>query len=66
MALSLLRHLLDGLQNRDRRAQVASLPGVEVQEDSGSQMSDDLRRLRCKGLICRPPRSRRYFLTPRG
>ena len=33
---------------------------------SASQMSYDPRRLRRKGLIYRPLRSRRYFLTPWG
>ena len=27
---------------------------------------DDLRRLRLKGLIYRPPKTHRYFLTPHG
>ena len=29
-------------------------------------MSYDLRRLRLKGLIFRPPKTHRYFLTPHG
>jgi hypothetical protein len=29
-------------------------------------MTYDLRRLRLKGLISRPPRAHRYFLTPHG
>jgi hypothetical protein len=31
-----------------------------------AQMTYDLRRLGLKGLIYRPPRTHRYFLTPNG
>ena len=31
-----------------------------------NQMTYDLRRLRLKGLIYRPPRTNRYFVTPYG
>ena len=66
VALSLFQHLIDGFQNRDLRTQVAHLLGVALGDYSASQMSYDLRRLRRKGLIHGPPRSRRYFLTPWG
>ena len=66
VALSLFQHLIDGFQNRDLRTQVAHLWGVALGDYSASQMSYDLRHLRCKGLIYGPPRSRRYFLTPWG
>lgn len=66
VALSRFQHLIDGFQNRDLRAQVASLLGVEWGDYSASQMSYDLRRLRRKGLIFSRPGTRRYFLTPYG
>jgi hypothetical protein len=37
-----------------------------VNEYTTSQMTYDLRRLRLKGLIFRPPRTNRYFVTPYG
>jgi hypothetical protein len=66
VALSRFQHLIDGFQNRDLRAQVARLLGVQFADYSATQMSYDLRRLRRKGLIFRPPGIRRYFLTPWG
>ena len=45
---------------------VADLLGVTVSEYTASQMTYDLRRLRLKGLIFRPPRTNRYFVTPYG
>ena len=45
---------------------MADLLGVTISEYTASQMTYDLRRLRLKGLIFRPPRTNRYFVTPYG
>lgn len=66
LALTLFHHLIDGFHNRDLRALVVDLLGVEGQECTTSQTTYDLRRLRLKGLIFRPPKTHRYFLTPYG
>jgi hypothetical protein len=66
VALSLFTHLIQGFRNRDLRAHVADLLGVEPASYSAAKMTYDLRRLRLKGLIYRPPRAHRYFLTPHG
>ena len=66
LALTLFQHLIDGFHNRDLRALVVDLLGVTPNEYTASQMSYDLRRLRLKGLIFRPPKTNRYFLTPHG
>lgn len=66
VALTLFQHLIDGFRNRDLRQQVADLLGVGLAEYTPYQMTYDLRRLRLKGLIYRPPRTNRYFVTPYG
>ncbi len=66
LAPTLFHHLIDGFHNRDLRELVAQLLGVHVTEYTGSQMTYDLRRLRLKGLIFRPPKTNRYFVTPYG
>ena len=66
LALTLFQHLIDGFHNRDLRALVIDLLGVKAEEYTPSQMTYDLRRLRLKGLIYRPPKTHRYFLTPYG
>lgn len=66
LALTLFQHLIDGFHNRDLRALVIDLLGVQPDEYKTSQMTYDLRRLRLKGLIFRPPKTHRYFLTPYG
>jgi len=66
LALTLFQHLIDGFHNRDLRALVIDLLGVTAEEYTSTQMTYDLRRLRLKGLIYRPPRTHRYFLTPYG
>lgn len=66
LALTLFHHLIDGFHNRDLRARVADLLGVTSDGYTASQMTYDLRRLRPKGLIYRPPKKNRYFLTPYG
>ena len=66
VALALFQHLIDGFHNRDLRQHVITLLGVTSQHYTASQMTYDLRRLRLKGLIFRPPKTHRYFLTPHG
>ena len=66
VALSLFRHLIQGFRNRDLRRHVGDLLGADPGFYSAAQMTYDLRRLRLKGLIYRPPRAHRYFLTPHG
>ena len=66
LALTLFQHLIDGFRNHDLRKQVADLLGVPVSEYRPNQMTYDLRRLRLKGLIYRPPGTNRYFVTPYG
>ena len=66
LALTLFQHLIDGFHNRDLRQLVADLLGVTASEYTTSQMTYDLRRLRLKGMIFRPPRTNRYFVTPYG
>ena len=66
LALTLFQHLIDGFHNRDLRGLVADLLGVTTEHYTAGQMTYDLRRLRLKGLIFRPPRSNRYFVTPYG
>jgi len=66
LALTLFQHLVDGFHNRDLRGMVADLLGVTIEQYTASQMTYDLRRLRLKGLIFRPPRTNRYFVTPYG
>jgi hypothetical protein len=66
LALTLFQHLIDGFPNRDLRILVADLLGVTITEYTGAQMTYDLRRLRLKGLLFRPPKTHRYFVTPYG
>jgi hypothetical protein len=66
LALTLFHHLIDGFRNPDLRQHVADLLGVDVAEYTSNQMTYDLRRLRLKGLIYRPPGTHRYFVTPYG
>lgn len=66
LALTMFQHLIDGFHNRDLRGMVADLLNVTTEHYTASQMTYDLRRLRLKGLIFRPPRSNRYFVTPYG
>src|SRR3954452_9715517 len=66
LALTLFHHLIDGFHNRDLRELVVDLLGVTASEYTASQMTYHLRRLRLKGLIFRPPKTNRYFLTPYG
>jgi hypothetical protein len=66
LALTLFQHLINGFHNRQLRAQVVDLLGVTSEQYTASQMTYDLRRLRLKGLIFRPPKTHRYFWTPHG
>jgi len=66
VALSLFTHLIQGFRNRDLRGHVTDLLGLDVGSYTAAKMTYDLRRLRLKGLIYRPPRAHRYFLTPHG
>jgi hypothetical protein len=66
VALTLFQHWINGFHNRDLRARVVDLLGVTADQYTASQMTYDLRRLRLKGLIFRPPKTNRYFLTPHG
>ena len=66
LALTLFQHLIDGFRNHDLRKQVADLLGVTMSDYTPHQMTYDLRRLRLKGLIYRPPGTHRYFVTPYG
>lgn len=66
LALTLFQHLIDGFHNRELRERVVDLLGVSGAAYTPSQMTYDLRRLRLKGLIYRPPKTHRYFLTPYG
>ena len=60
------RATINGFHNGDLRQLVADLLGVTADEYTAGQMTYDLRRLRLKGLIFRPPRTNRYFVTPYG
>jgi hypothetical protein len=62
----MFHHLVAGFRNRDLRQQVADLLGLPLAGYAPHQMTYDLRRLRLKGLIYRPPRTNRYFVTPYG
>lgn len=66
VALCSFMHLLDGFRNRDLRTRVAELLGVDLHAYTAGRMTYDLRRLRLKGLIWRPPGRNRYLLTPYG
>src|SRR6204780_5408737 len=66
LALTLFQNLIEGFHNSQLRALVVDLPGVTSEQYTASQMTYDLRRLRLKGLLFRPPKTHRYFLTPHG
>ena len=59
LALTLFQHLIDGFRNQDLRKQVADLLGVTMSDYTANQMTYDLRRLRLKGLVYRPPGTHR-------
>ncbi len=66
LALTLFTNLPNGFRNRDLRSTVADLLEIDSRSYNAGKMTYDLRRLRLKGLIARPPGSNRYFLTPHG
>lgn len=59
-------HLPDGFSNRMLRGRVAALQGKSSADDRRGRMTDDLRRLRLKGLIQRLEGTHRYVVTPPG
>jgi hypothetical protein len=62
-SLCLVVHAVTGFTNKSLRGQLAGLLG---KDDSSSQMSYDLRRLRLHGLIRRQPNTNAYTRTPEG
>lgn len=66
LALTLFANLVNGFRNRDLRSHVADLLDTDTCSYTASKMTYDLKRLRLKGLIARPPGTNRYFLTPYG
>lgn len=63
LALNLFFHIFDGFRNADLRKHAADLLDGQY---TPSMMTYDLRRLMRKGIICRIPRTNRYFLTTYG
>jgi hypothetical protein len=64
--LVVFRLLPDGFRNRDLRAHLAPLLGIDPALMTQGRMTYDLRRLRLHGLIERIPGSHRYRVTARG
>jgi hypothetical protein len=56
LALTMFQHLIDGFRNRDLRQQVSDLLGLPLAMTCA----------RLKGLIYRPPKTNRCFVTPYG
>lgn len=65
-ALCLFLHLPAGFRNRDLRAHVAALLGLDLDAYTTGRMTYDLRRLRLEGLIERRPHTHCYRVTPLG
>jgi hypothetical protein len=55
-----------GVTNKDLRAHLAPLLGLDPSHLSPGRMTYDLRRLRLHGMIARVPGTHRYRLTPEG
>lgn len=66
LALCRFGCVIDGFRSRELRRHVAALLGVPPEEYNTGQMSYDLRRLLRKGILSRPPGTRRCLLTPYG
>lgn len=66
LALTLFTNLVHGFRNSDLRSVVADLLEKDIYSYTAARMTYDLKRLRLKGLIARPPGTNRYFLTPYG
>ena len=64
-ALTLFAHTPAGFTNASLRSHVAALMGPDVTYHA-NQMTYDIRRLFCKGIIARCEHTRRYVLTPYG
>lgn len=65
-ALVVFRLLPDGFRNRDLRAHLAPLLGIDPALMTPGRMTYELRRLRLHGLIERIPESHRYRVTDHG
>jgi hypothetical protein len=65
-ALLLYTLLPHGFTNKDLRAHLAPLLGLDPSRLTPGRMTYDLRRLRLHGLIERVPHTQRYRLTPLG
>ena len=65
-ALVIFRLLPDGFRNRDLRAHLAPLLGLDPALITPGRMSYELRRLRLHGLIERIPDTHRYQVTDHG
>lgn len=65
-AIVVFRLLPDGFANRDLRAHLAPLLGVDAETMTAGKMTYDLRRLRLHGLIERIPHTHRYRVTDLG
>jgi hypothetical protein len=55
-----------GFANKDLRAPLAALLGLDPSRLTPGKMTYDLRRLRLHGLVARIPHTQRYRLTPEG
>jgi hypothetical protein len=64
--LTLFSFQLRGFTNREMRALLAQLLGLDPAQYPVGRMTYDLRRLRLHGLIQRIPKSHRYDVTPAG
>ena len=64
--LVLFSFQLRGFTNREMRALLAQLLGLDPADYPAGRMTYDLRRLRLHGLIQRVPKSHRYSVTPAG
>jgi hypothetical protein len=58
--------LPNGFANKDLRAPLAALLGLDPSQLTPGKMTYDLRRLRLHGLVTRLPHTQRYRLTPEG
>ena len=65
-ALVVFRLLPDGFRNRDLRAHLAPLLGIDPTHMTPGRMTYELRRLRLHGLIERVPHTHRYRVTDHG
>jgi len=60
------RHLIGGFDSCDLRQLVADLLDVTASEYTTRQKTSDMRHLRLKCMIFRPPRTNRFFVSPYG